>query len=356
MPISKGLNTLKFAFSLVVMILFAYVMVYADRFYKGDGEEIVVSSHFLQAPKDESAGIDVNAIVVDSADSEEGVIQYVIQAWDNMWSIARKFGSTISHLKKINNLGDSPIRPGMTLIITTEEDWFLYTMAEQSTVKVFADKYSLNLQDLMTLNYIQDETEMLYKDQEVFLNISQEAAYQANLLERPKPRPVVARRPTVVKWSNNSSRRSSSSSSVRRTVTDDDNNWWGKWSILSKWVFNQDIKNGFYAGQCTWYVALKTPAIFGAIVDGKQDRPFGGNARDWYANAKKAGFSVGKTAQAGAIIVYGTLRSSAGHVGKVISVDGDEMVIEDMNYAGKFIVTRRTEQVDNSKIIGYIYP
>lgn len=125
---------------------------------------------------------------------------------------------------------------------------------------------------------------------------------------------------------------------------------------MSKWVFNQDIKNGFYAGQCTWYVAVKTPEIFGPVVDGKQDRPFGGNARDWYANAKKAGFSVGKTAKAGAIIVYGTLRSSAGHVGKVISVDGDEMVIEDMNYAGKFIVTRRTEKVDNSKIIGYIYP
>ncbi|MBP7061680.1 hypothetical protein KBA84_02495 [Patescibacteria group bacterium] len=102
-------------------------------------------------------------------------------------------------MKKINNLGDSPIRPGMTLIITTEEEGFLYTMAEQSTVKVFADKYSLNLEDLMTLNYIQDETEMLYKDQEVFLNISQEAAYQSNLLERPKPRPVVARRPTIVK-------------------------------------------------------------------------------------------------------------------------------------------------------------
>ncbi|MBP7061681.1 hypothetical protein KBA84_02500 [Patescibacteria group bacterium] len=84
MPISKGLNTLKFAFSLVVMILFAYVMVYADRFYKGEGEEIVLSSHFLQAPKDESAGIDVNAIVVGSTDSEEGVIQYVIQAGDNM--------------------------------------------------------------------------------------------------------------------------------------------------------------------------------------------------------------------------------------------------------------------------------
>ncbi len=355
MPISKGLNTLKFAFSLVVMILFAYVMVYADRFYKWDGEEIAVSSHFLQAPKDESAGIDVNAIVVDSADSEEGVIQYVVQAWDNMWSIARKFGSTISHLKKINNLGDDPIRPGMTLIITTEEEGFLYVMSEQSTVKVFADKYSLNLEDLMTLNYIQDETEMLYKDQEVFLNISQEAAYQANLLERPKPRPVVARRPTIVKGSSNSTKKRSSSATMRSVTTNNDSGG-GKWSILSKWVFNQDIKNGFYAGQCTWYAAIKNPKIFGAIVDGKQDRPFGGNAKEWYANAKKAGFSVGQVPKAWSIIVYSTLRSSAGHVWSVISVDGDEMIIEDMNYAGKFIVTRRTEQVDNSKIIGYIYP
>lgn len=120
---------------------------------------------------------------------------------------------------------------------------------------------------------------------------------------------------------------------------------------MSKWVYNQDIKNGFYAGQCTWYVAVKTPEIFGAVIDGKQSRPFGGDARQWYSNAKKAGFSVGSKPKAGAIVVYGTLRSSAGHVGKVISVDGDDMVIEDMNYAGKFIVTRRTEDVNNNKII-----
>lgn len=84
MPISKGLNTLKFAFSLVVMILFAYVMVYADKFYQGDQEEVSLSSHFLQAPKDESAGIDVNAIVVGATDSEDGIIQYVVQGGDNL--------------------------------------------------------------------------------------------------------------------------------------------------------------------------------------------------------------------------------------------------------------------------------
>lgn len=145
-------------------------------------------------------------------------------------------------------------------------------------------------------------------------------------------------------------------SSGRAVSIDIDDDGKNNGKILSKWVYNQDIKNGFYAGQCTWYVAVKTPEIFGPVVDGKQDRPFGGDARQRYSNAKKAGFSVGQKPKAGAIIVYGTLRSSAGHVGKVVSVDGNDIVVEDMNYAGKFIVTRRTESADNSKIIGYIYP
>jgi surface antigen len=88
-----------------------------------------------------------------------------------------------------------------------------------------------------------------------------------------------------------------------------------------------------------------------------QSRPFGGNANQWYNNAKKAGLSVGKTPRAGAIIVYSTLRSSAGHVGivKEYYPDKGEMLIEDMNYEGKFVVTRRIESTSRKEIIGYIY-
>jgi hypothetical protein len=31
------------------------------------------------------------------------------------------------------------------------------------------------------------------------------------------------------------------------------------------------------------------------------------------------------------------------------------LVVEDMNYAGKFIVTKRIDYANNSKIVGYIY-
>jgi hypothetical protein len=31
------------------------------------------------------------------------------------------------------------------------------------------------------------------------------------------------------------------------------------------------------------------------------------------------------------------------------------MLVEDMNYAGKFVVTQRVESVNRGEIIGYIY-
>ena len=50
------------------------------------------------------------------------------------------------------------------------------------------------------------------------------------------------------------------------------------------------------------------------MFDVNGNRGFGGNARNWYANAKAAGYKVGQTPRVGAIIVYSALRSSAGHV------------------------------------------
>jgi surface antigen len=57
------------------------------------------------------------------------------------------------------------------------------------------------------------------------------------------------------------------------------------------------------------------------------------------------------------LIVYNQLISSAGHVGKVINYypDDNKMIIRDMNFLGKFIVTERRESTTNRKISCYIY-
>jgi LysM repeat protein len=60
--------------------------------------------------------------------------------------------------------------------VTGEEDGIIYTVRETQNIKIFANKYGLNLNDLMTLNYITDDTEMLQKGQEVFINLTEEKA------------------------------------------------------------------------------------------------------------------------------------------------------------------------------------
>jgi membrane-bound lytic murein transglycosylase D len=105
------------------------------------------------------------------------VLQYVVQPGDNLIKIASKFGTTVSKIQKVNNIKDSTVNPGEMLVISDDNDGFLYTIPDNINVVVFANKYNLNVADFMSLNYIQDESEMLYQGQDVFVNLTQEQAY-----------------------------------------------------------------------------------------------------------------------------------------------------------------------------------
>ena len=61
---------------------------------------------------------------------------------------------------------------------------------------------------------------------------------------------------------------------------------------------------------------LKSPWMF----DVNGNRGFGGNARNWYANAKAAGYKVGQTPRVGAIIVYSALRSLTNFISSRFSI------------------------------------
>lgn len=94
-----------------------------------------------------------------------------------MLKIAGVFGTTISSIQKENNLKKDSVDPGQVLKISNQVDGILYTLKGKTNVVVFANKYNLNLQDLMTLNYVQDETEIFQPGQEIYINITKEKAY-----------------------------------------------------------------------------------------------------------------------------------------------------------------------------------
>lgn len=83
----------------------------------------------------------------------------------------------------------------------------------------------------------------------------------------------------------------------------------------------------FQYGSCVWFVAQK--------------RAVGnwGNANQWLANARAAGFATGNTPQVGAIAWTG--RGALGHVAYVIAVNGNQVTVQDSNYAGLGVITTR---------------
>jgi len=349
-------------FTLIFITFFVFVIVYADRFAEAK-QELVVSSAFVGINDSNSPEINLDEIASVELDAnDKWVIKVKVQPGDTLDKIARTFGSTVSHIKDINHI-TGPIRPGDTLMITDEEKGFVYSMAEKTNVVVFSNKYNLNKEDLMLLNYISDESEIIQAGQEIFINISEEDWYNKGLLERPAPVIIaktsasIKKRPAIVKPQWTAMARSSSASSSA-------SNGGGatKSNIISKRVYKGGVSNGFYAWYCTHYVAMITPALFPYTSKTTQERKITGNAVAWCKSAKANGYSVGSKPSVGAVIVYGPGWGiwGAGHVGKVVSVNAEdnEMTIEEANFLAKWVADRRIETIKGwgHKISCYIYP
>ena len=72
----------------------------------------------------------------------------------------------------------------MKLVVSDNEEGILYVVQKEWSLRLFAEFYRLNLEDLMTLNYISDDSEILYPGQELFINVSEQRAYDIGLLEK----------------------------------------------------------------------------------------------------------------------------------------------------------------------------
>ena len=81
-------------------------------------------------------------------------------------------------------------------------------------------------------------------------------------------------------------------------------------------------QTGPYGTNCTWYAWKMAYEKAGVTLPGW------GNAKEWYSDAKNAGYSVGTTPKANSIIVWGGW-TSYGHVGYVEKVSGNTLYVWD---------------------------
>lgn len=339
-------NTIQILFTLSFLWSFSFFILAAEKFNVEPRTQQVNAAFFEIKDWKSSWMIDLNNIII--ADENYDRFTYVVQAWDNLTSIAYKFWTTVSTIKKVNNLKSDSLKSNQKLLITQEE-WILYNVASNTTLEGFSKKYNLDIEKLKELNYITDSSQSLESGDELFLPISQETAMNIWLIQRPQ----VATTPKTATKSTGSK------SATKNNVPDYNNtptqsfDWK---SIIAKWYYKPNVSNWFVQGHCTWYVAAK---LFPYSTATKQKRLWSWNGKDWYANAKAAGYDVWSSPTKGSIVVMkngGGSYYAYGHVWIVLDIDkkNNKILIEDMNAVWRFVVTQRWVSM-NSSIIWYIY-
>ncbi|MBI4022926.1 CHAP domain-containing protein [Candidatus Berkelbacteria bacterium] len=101
--------------------------------------------------------------------------------------------------------------------------------------------------------------------------------------------------------------------------------------------------NTYAYGYCTWWAKTKRPDLPNQL----------GNAYSWLGRARAQGLPTGNEPRVGAIVV--TAESRLGHVGYIEAVEGDEIVVSDMNIVGWNTVSKRRMKASAGVIRGYIY-
>jgi surface antigen len=283
---------------------------------------------------------DAGGIVAPSPDSIKAMVSsvtkkvYITRAGDTIQSIAAANNISTNSIRWSNPLLTSDtLQPGWSLIIPPV-DGVAVTAGDNTTLPDLAAQYN-------PLRYSSDKqardnsasqllaTIISYNglDSAEDINPGDFLIIPGGVVATPPPAPKPAPKP-----------KSNSKPAPDNSIND----------ITSIGSGYDGINHLFPRGYCTYYVATKMKITFG------------GNAKNWLANAGASGYVVGQEPAPHSAVVMtgskGALRRY-GHVAYVESINGDETItVSEMNYDHFNRVDTRTVSVHDSSIRGYIYP
>lgn len=254
--------------------------------------------------------INSDAIVKPNPDSVQNLIDKQIKVYqtlpgDSLKSIAAANGISTDTLKWANRLSGDSIKPGWDLLILPI-DGVLHKMDSNDTLPYLAKKYSGSIETIISYNGMAD-AEDFNQDQIIIIPGGKEPAPPAPKTKKSADGKVNSKGVKPPKY------------------------------------FDPVDGHQFPWGFCTWYVAHEVGGV-----------PWGGNAKLWLQNAKSSGYSTGRVAQAGAIVVTNDSRRF-GHVAIVRSVDENGFTVSEMNYDKFGLVDTRHIPKGSSSIKGFIY-
>jgi peptidoglycan DL-endopeptidase CwlO len=263
-------------------------------------------------------GFGNNVLSQPTPDSVEGLIAKQIkvhktQNGETLKSIGQKYGLSPQTIAWANKLPDTTIKPGWFLVILPT-DGTLHKATSNDTLPDIAKKYGVGIETIISYNGLEN-AEDIDKDQLIII--------PGGRIQEPAAPKTVAK-PTT-------STRNAADGKVKPEGTT-------KPSIV-----NNGVGHLFPWGYCTWYVATKTYV------------PWGGNAKNWLANARSYGAIVSSEPSPGSIVVT-TDNARYGHVAYVEKVEEGRFLVSEMNYEKFGKVNTRWISIGSKTVRGFINP
>lgn len=349
-------------------------MIYAESF-KYDYQEVNVNPNFVDVKSSQVAGIDLNDVIIDT--DTPGTLAYIVKPGDTLSSLSKRFGTTVSHIKEVNNIKGKSLKPGEKILIT-EQPWIVFEAKEETNLVILYNQYNLakhgiEIEDLQDLNYISNATEAIHQGDEVFFPLDQKKAKEVWLIQATSPndgfddvkKPVVVKNTQTKPLSKPTTTQTKPTTTTltkpnvvatqpTNTNTQDQTPPKNKTQIVAQYAYSSAKKTRFARGFCTEGAALEFERVTGLEVD------WWGNANAWLGNASKKGRRTGKTPAVNSIVVYrsgGGTYSSYWHVGVIKKINYADwtMLIKDSNYLARGVYTERYIEIEDNNIMWYIY-
>ncbi len=102
-----------------------------------------------------------------------GTFSYVVEPGDSLFTIARKFNTTIHNILTFNYLPDpNVLRVGQVLIIPqSPPEAIIYTVRPGDTVYLIARRFGTSIQNIVMFNYLTNP-DLIYPGQQLVVTAS----------------------------------------------------------------------------------------------------------------------------------------------------------------------------------------
>lgn len=102
-----------------------------------------------------------------------GSFIYRVERGDTLYSISRKYNTTVSIILKFNQVPNpNIIYPGQAILIAeSPPESIIYTVRPGDTLGLIAQRFGTSVQNLVTFNYL-DNPNLIYQGQELVVTAS----------------------------------------------------------------------------------------------------------------------------------------------------------------------------------------